>query len=315
MPAPSSKTSQLHIDTERLARAERGIWHAARVLERVRFSYLFRAGDGAPVLAALRAYRNADGGFGHAIEPDFRGPVSQPLGSDFALRVLSELGALDAELLADTLRYLRAITVADGGVPNVLPSALAFPRAPWWAPAGEQPPGSLLPTASIAGLLHAAAVRDPWLDRASSFCWGAIDALIARMATVRERIARIGAAYEARAALGFLEHVPDRLRAERSAAALGEALLSAGLITLAPDASAEASQPLDFASNSRSLACGWFDQAVIGQHLDALIEAQASDGGWDVPWAIWTPVTALEWRGILIVDRLKLLRAWDRVRD
>ena len=45
--------------------------------------------------AALRAYRNADGGFGHALEPDLRGTVSQPGGDPTALEVLDEAGVLD----------------------------------------------------------------------------------------------------------------------------------------------------------------------------------------------------------------------------
>ena len=47
----------------------------ARVLERRRFEHLFEGGPKAPVLDALRAYGNDDGGFGHAIEPDMRAPT------------------------------------------------------------------------------------------------------------------------------------------------------------------------------------------------------------------------------------------------
>ena len=159
------------IDADRLARAERCLWTAARSLERVRFAHHFRGADAAPVAHALRAFQNADGGFGHALEPDFRGPISQPLGTDFALRVQHALGRPDPALIADSLRYLRAITAADGGIPNVLPSARAYPRAPWWEPASDDPPGCLLPTAGIAGLLHAAGAKDPWLEAASQFCW------------------------------------------------------------------------------------------------------------------------------------------------
>jgi hypothetical protein len=49
---------------------------------------------------------------------------------------------------------LRPYQNPDGGLPFVLPSVRPYPRAPWWQ-TGDQPPGSLLPTASIAGLLLA----------------------------------------------------------------------------------------------------------------------------------------------------------------
>ena len=42
----------------------------ARVLERRRFERLFAGWRPGPVRDAVAAYRNADGGFGHALEPD-----------------------------------------------------------------------------------------------------------------------------------------------------------------------------------------------------------------------------------------------------
>src|SRR6266566_7587309 len=64
------------------------VWRTARLLDRHRFAFLFLDGPRDAVLAALRPYQNADGGFGHALEPDLRGPVSQPLPVWSALRVL-----------------------------------------------------------------------------------------------------------------------------------------------------------------------------------------------------------------------------------
>ena len=44
------------------------------------------------VLATLRAYRNRDGGFGHALEPDVRAPESEPASTLHGLEVLGEIG-------------------------------------------------------------------------------------------------------------------------------------------------------------------------------------------------------------------------------
>jgi hypothetical protein len=46
----------------------------ARVLDRRRFQRLFEDGAAGPVRDAVAAYRNDDGGFGHGLEPDWRGP-------------------------------------------------------------------------------------------------------------------------------------------------------------------------------------------------------------------------------------------------
>jgi hypothetical protein len=51
---------------------------SARVLDRRVFERLFSGGAAAPVRDAVAAYRNADGGFGHALEPDCRAAASQP---------------------------------------------------------------------------------------------------------------------------------------------------------------------------------------------------------------------------------------------
>src|SRR4051812_31884463 len=75
-----------------LARAAWFVWLTARVLEQRRFAYHFQAADAEPVETALAAYLGADGGYGHALEPDLRGPVSQPQHVAHALRVLDGIG-------------------------------------------------------------------------------------------------------------------------------------------------------------------------------------------------------------------------------
>ena len=50
----------------------------ARVLDRRRFERLLLDGDARPVRDAVPAFRNADGGFGHVLEPDgARPPASR----------------------------------------------------------------------------------------------------------------------------------------------------------------------------------------------------------------------------------------------
>jgi hypothetical protein len=58
--------------------AESFIWTAARLVDRHRYALWFKDGRVEPIIDALRGYRNPDGGFGHALEPDLRCPASQP---------------------------------------------------------------------------------------------------------------------------------------------------------------------------------------------------------------------------------------------
>ena len=80
------------------AAAETFIWSAARLVDRHRYAMLFADGSAEPVLAALSGYRNPDGGFGHALEPDLRCPGSQPAATLYALETLHEAGRLDSEM-------------------------------------------------------------------------------------------------------------------------------------------------------------------------------------------------------------------------
>jgi hypothetical protein len=292
-----------------LDRAQDFVWRTARLLERLRFAHLFRGAPAEPVIAALRAYRNPDGGFGNALEPDFRGPVSQPTTSDFALRVLDETGRPEPDLVQPLVDWLPAVTTPEGGTPLVLSTAEPYPRAPWWNPDPEQPP-SLLPTAGIAGFLHRHGFAHPWLDGATAYCWAALDAVPERL---EAGAWTLQIAYDVRAAVVFLDSAPDRDRAAAVSERLGHELLDRGVIGLDPADESEVMKPLDFAATPDSLPRAWFDEATVEAHLDALVSGQQADGGWTVPWDIWTPVTGPEWRGIQTVDRLKTLRAYGRI--
>jgi hypothetical protein len=293
------------------AAAEAFIWRTARLLERHRYAYHFRGGDPARVLAALLAYQNPDGGFGNALEPDFRGVDSQPVLVHGALRVLDEIGQCRGPLGQQVCDYLASVTAPNGGVPAVLPSVREYPRAPWFN-VDDAPPGSLLPTAGIAGLLHKNRVEHPWLDRATSFCWQAIAAL------------EDTHPYEVEFCVTFLNNAPDRERATREADRLGRLVRERKLVALDPDrqdeaqippgyAAGEVHTPLDYAPTPASLARRWVSDEEITRHLHALEEAQGEDGGWYFNWRDWNPATTLEWRGMITLETLLKLRAYGRL--
>ncbi|HEV7214869.1 MAG TPA: hypothetical protein VGP33_07055, partial [Chloroflexota bacterium] len=263
-----------------------------------RFRCLFQDGDRQAVLAALRAYQNADGGFGNALEPDLRGPDSQPVPAEMALRVLAEAGG-DATTVARLGDWLVTVTTPEGGVPFVLPSVRRHPSAPWWQ-STDNPPASINPTGSIAGLLSKFGSRHHWLEGAIAYCWRALDALQPEM-------------HDVAAAIAFLEHVPDRERAERAFKVVGSRLLEEGLVTLNPADSGYVKKPLDWAPTPDSICRRLFTDEVIATHLDALEAAQDPDGGWTITWPPVSAACELEWRGALTVDALRTLRAYDRL--
>ena len=271
----------------------------ARVLDRRVFKRLFQGGPAAPVRDAIAAYRNDDGGFGHALEPDLRSAASQPAAVEMALRLMDLTGAWDAAIVTDACDWLATVPPADGGVTSVLPSVSEGPHAPWWVPeAGNL--ASPIQTGQIAGILYARGFAHPWLDGATGAMWRMID-----------RLTQPGG-YEMFGVLAFLQHVPDRARAAEAVRRAGPLLLRRGLVALDPDAGGEVHTPLDFAPLPDSVARPLFDDTVIEAHLDHLAAAQCDDGGWMFNWPSWSPAAEADWRGFLTVDALRILRANGR---
>ena len=149
---------------------------SARVLDWRRFQRLFQDGPAAPVRDAVAAYRNEDGGFGHALEPDGRAPGSQAAAAEMALRIMNETDAWDEDLVRGACDWLAAVAPAEGGAAFVEPTIAGWPHAPWWVPEAGHP-ASLVATGMIAGTLHARGVRHPWLDGATEVMWNRIGKL------------------------------------------------------------------------------------------------------------------------------------------
>jgi len=284
-----------------LARAEEFMWANARLLERRQFAHLFKGAAAEPIRAALHAFQNADGGFGNALEPDKRCPDSQPIDQEMALHALHDVG-IDAAVVGRMCDFLVTISTAEGGVPFVLPTVRSAPRAPWWN-TEDNPPASLNPTASISGLLHKHGFQHAWLDRATDYCWNAIDA------------SPLDEPHLLQAIITFLEHAPDQPRARRAFERLAASLFEHELVALDPDESSYVKMPLDYAPTPQSWCRRLFSDEVIAEHLAALKAHQQPDGGWVIAWPPISPACEMEWRGIVTLNALRTLRAYGQLGD
>ena len=278
------------------ASAEQFVLANARLLERHRLSVLLHDAPVAPVLETLRGYRNPDGGFGHALEPDVRSPESEPAAALAALEVLAEVGALDDPMAAGVAAWVSTVADPDGAVPFVMPTAAATPHAPWMVPS---PGGSHL-TFAIAGALWEGESGEPWLARATEWCWARLD-----------RPAELSA-YWVKFSLGFLDHVPDGDRAATAVERLRSRLDTDGSIPVPGGTENERLTPLSLSPRPGRRSRALFTPEQIEADLDELARSQREDGGWTFDWLAWSPGQAVEWRGAMTVRAVATLLAHGR---
>ena len=118
-----------------IAQARPFIEQQARPLERALFHHYIDQTPVETVLDALAPYQHENGGFGHALEPDFRLPAPSVMATSYALQILTELKTDPQHVM-----ILKAITFlleqfdeTKETWNNLPPSASDHPHAPWWS--------------------------------------------------------------------------------------------------------------------------------------------------------------------------------------
>jgi hypothetical protein len=275
----------------------------ARLLDRRRAELAVGSGDPEATLAVLAGYRNADGGFGWALEPDSRAPASQPVAALHAFEVFEDVAPLTSPLATGLLDWLDAVALPGGALPFALSGAASPGSAPMWQSADTASP-SLHMTAVVLGIAHRVARHDPevaahpWVRRATSWATEQVAALD-----------EPGGAIEFRYVLQLLDALDARGELDR----LGAHLPPEGTMAVTGGKPDEAMRPLDFSPQPDRPLRALIDPEAIESDLDRLEAEQHEDGGWDVDWEHFSPAGALEWRGWATVRALRILRANGRL--
>lgn len=279
-----------------LEAARQFIESTARVLERHQLAVLLDDGPVEPVLTALKAYHNADGGFGHALEPDVRCPGSQPSAALSALDVLADLDVAHDPMVTAVAGWIDTIAHPDGGMPTVLPSAEGHPHAPWMKP---NPEAGFL-TYALAAKLWRLGVRHPWLEKATGWCWNQIDAI------------EEPRGYTVEFALQFLDAVPDPARAAAAVERFRSAIRDDGTVAVEGGIENEHIKPLELSPRPGTPSRALFSGETIAADLDRLEREQLDDGGWDFHFLHFSPGQTVEWRGVVTLGAIRTLREHGR---
>jgi hypothetical protein len=289
----------------------------ARPLDRARFGHAFEGGAIEPVLRELDRYRNEDGGFGHALEPDLRLPGSSVIATTIALQILRELGVPGGHArVKGTIDYLLRTYDPDlGGWRCVPPEVDSFPRANHWNWAvhgeGSRWPIGVNPRAEILAHFYHYPDRVPagLLEELTGNTLGELDRVSVEIGAdsllccvwlvgtteapqpVRDRVMRrvreIGLEMVNRDPEQWGGYVPKPLK-----------LAPLPSSPLAPDLAEE-----------------------IAGNLDYEIEHQQPDGSWLPYWSwgeafpeVWEEAKR-EWQGELTLRTLATLAAYDRIES
>jgi hypothetical protein len=304
----------LKLASEAFARAAAFLERSARPLERALFRCAFGGGAPDAALGELAAFRNGDGGFGHALEPDLWLPASSVLCTVEALHVLQELGVpTDHELVTRAVDWLvAAFDPALGAWRSVPPEAEEHPHAGHWRwdlhADGTKWPVGVLPRAEVlahlwrsAGHVPRALLEEQTARLVTDFaaCESAGPDAIARC----ERFARTEEAPR-----GARDAVAARMREAGAAIASRDPAEWTGYVAsplkLAPDPACVLAEPL---------------RPDVERNLDWEIARQAADGSWAPSWSwdgaypdAWAAAERW-WRGHVTLATLRSLRAWGRL--
>ncbi|MEB3211014.1 MAG: hypothetical protein VKL39_06645 [Leptolyngbyaceae bacterium] len=292
----------------------------ARPLEAARFRVHFEGAAPVEVLHELSPYQNADGGFGHGLEPDFRSPKSSILCTSIAFQVLREVGAPpDLESIQRAIAFCVSTLNEKHQTWPILPRDTddSIPHAPWWNQADqadESPNGdddeafSLNPSAEMLGYFYA------YSNLVPSTLMPPIAERVLQSLSDRDTIEM----HDLLCCLRLLNapNVPkpvgDRLQS-----------LLADLIPNVVDTDPQAwsgyrLRPLQVIDRPDSPFMPGLEEAVAA-NLDFAIASQTDEGAWVPTWSwgdqfpeAWA-IAQREWAGMLTLDRLLTLRRFNRI--
>ena len=263
-----------------------------RDLDRARFTHHFDSAGGSPddLLAALGRYQNADGGFGHGLEPDIAAPDSNPFATELALTICRQANiAPDHPLLTRAVAHLEA-TQTDDGDWRFSPGVYAHDLAPWFM--GWEWP-NLNPACPLAALLRELGLGSAQLHER-------VAALFARLANPTDMLS--DEYYAVRPYAYYFLPETGHPQAELYRAGLLWWLIRqqhAGTL-------ADAGHFFDYIRDPHTYTGQHLPPSIIAAQLDRLAAEQEEDGGWPSPYAA-------HWRGWLTVQNLLTLRAFGRL--
>ncbi|WP_409304325.1 hypothetical protein [Peribacillus sp. SCS-155] len=273
----------------------------ARPLEQSLFSFEFEGGGKEAVLNELEKFQNKDGGFGNGLEPDFRCQESSAIATAVALLHLSRIKAEPShQMVQMAFQYLNISydnkTLGWAQVPKEVEEA---PRAPWWN-YKELNEDWGNPNAELIGFLLEFKQQPPFLQDLKAYAINRINSV--------ENIEF----HEVLSYIKLYERLPQEERIQMEIPLKRAVKCSVTYRSEAWDSYCLQPVQVDPAG------INFTDKEVMDKNLSYLLSKQCPEGYWNPTWE-WGqfekewPKARDEWRGILTLDYLRILKVYDRI--
>jgi hypothetical protein len=280
------------------------------------YSHHFEGAAVDTVLRELSTFRNDDGGFGNALEPDYRAPESSALATSMALEILEEIRVEREEpLVRGAVDWLSERYETGKRVWRFIPvRSTPAPQAPWWNAdhLDETFAGFVVnPRAKILAHLrrYPNLVSGTWIDDLTREVTEVVEDLpdevsVNTFLAVRD--------------LANAENLEPDL--QRRLESVLRRWIPQSVETDPTGWNGYCLKPLAVADHPTSLWTGILGRAVEA-NLDYEIDNQAPDGSWQPNWdwgktgdEAWD-MARREWSGILTLKNLRVFTSYGRIEE
>lgn len=301
---------------ESLEKAKEWIQKNGRPLEKALMKFHFDGKSSQRIVDALKAFKNPDGGFGNAMEPDLRTPASSILGTSIAFQVLRSLKTenIDLNVVKFAIQFiLKNYNEADQSWRIIPKEAENSPHAPWWNQTSKEDNFQgfhLNPAAEILGYLY---------DYKDFVPGEMISTLSARVFTELKNLKEIEMHdFLCCKRLFESENLADTFKQEIAPELIR--LLDSCVVKDSSKWGGYGLRPLQVAGSPDSVFLGKLQKSVE-ENLDYEIDTQDSSGVWFPTWSWgnnfpdeWKKAKN-EWTGIITFEKLALLKRFGRIED
>ena len=296
----------MSLSPSRFEKAIAAIDEYARPIDRALFAYHFEDGRAEVVATELARFQNDDGGFGNALEPDFRLDASSPMATSVGLKYAVEVDMDATEpLVRNAVDYLvQTYDREDGYWPATFEDVNDAPHAPWWHVDDPSPPTEAEwpnPSAELLGYCwrYRSLVPEAFLEAVTERARENVRAV--------EIVGdEVGRRYVVLCWERALAHLPDPLARDVRHA------LERTVDALDPLEEALQELPAFAFAFSPETTVARMDRKTVERALANDVEKQAADGGWWPEWQwgqyedVW-PTAEREWAGKLTLECLLAL--------